>query len=182
MPHFFGDLFIVPEIKDALPIPEQCDVCCSANIVHTTNDVIYGKQYGEWPMCYFCKDCRAAVGCHSGTDLPLGRMADRSTRTLRSRAHNEFDKIWRDGLMSRSRAYQWLAIELKIDESQCHISWLSKDQLKDVITLSANFHVNYSRIMERRKEKRNAKQAKQSDRRGERKPSDASYIRKRKSH
>lgn len=170
----------MPEIKDALPVPEQCDVCCSINIVYTNNDVVYGKTYGEWPKCYYCNDCRSMVGCHPGTNLPLGRMADRATRSLRRRAHDEFDRIWKDGLLPRTKAYQWLARELQIHESECHLSQLSKDQLKDVMTLSSNFYVNNWRVMERRKEKKNARYAKQLERRSERRPSDASFIRKRK--
>ena len=167
------------EVKDALPIPEQCDTCCSSNIVYTDNAIIYGRNYGNWPKCYFCRDCRASVGCHNGTDIPLGRMADRATRTLRNKAHDEFDKIWRDGYMTRSAAYQWLARQLEIDESQCHISWLTKDQLKDVITLSANFLVDNLKVLLRRKKKRDAKQSKRNERNSGREPSDASFIRKR---
>lgn len=167
------------QLDNALPIPNQCDLCCSVNIVYTDNAIIYGRNYGNWPKCYFCNDCRASVGCHPGTDIPLGRMADRATRTLRNRAHDEFDKLWCDGYMTRSGAYQWLARQLEIDESQCHISWLTKDQLKDVATLSANFLINNRKVLERRKNKRNAKQAKRNERSSEREPSDASYIRRR---
>jgi hypothetical protein len=145
-------------IKDALPTPTHCDNCCSINIELTTNDRIYGRIYGEWPKIYFCVDCKAAVGCHPGTEIPLGKMADRATRQLRTKAHDEFDKLWRSGLMSRAKAYNWLAASLEIDPSQCHISWLSKDQLKDVATLSADYlNRNYNALL-RRKEKQNAKQ------------------------
>ncbi len=145
-------------IKDALPIPELCDQCCSGNIELTTNDRIYGRIYGDWPKIYFCNDCRAAVGCHPGTVIPLGRMADRATRQLRTKAHEEFDKLWRGGLMSRSKAYNWLAGELGIDPAHCHISWLSKDQLRDVATLSANYFAANEKALLRRKEKNDDKE------------------------
>jgi hypothetical protein len=168
-------------IKDALPTPTHCDNCCSINIELTTNDRIYGRIYGEWPKIYFCVDCKAAVGCHPGTEIPLGKMADRATRQLRTKAHDEFDKLWRSGLMSRAKAYNWLAASLEIDPSQCHISWLSKDQLKDVATLSADYlNRNYNALL-RRKEKQDAKQRRrfqQDEQDEQRRTSD--HIRRRK--
>ena len=151
-------------IKDALPTPTHCDNCCSVNIELTTNDKIYGRIYGDWPKIYYCNDCRAAVGCHPGTVIPLGRMADRATRQLRTKAHDEFDKLWRSGLMSRAKAYNWLAASLEIDPSQCHISWLSKDQLKDVATLSADYFSNNYAALVRRKAKKDEKSRKQFER------------------
>jgi hypothetical protein len=168
-------------IKDALPTPTHCDNCCSVNIELTMNDKIYGRIYGDWPKIYYCNDCRAAVGCHPGTVIPLGRMADRATRQLRTKAHDEFDKLWRSGLMSRAKAYNWLAASLEIDPSQCHISWLSKDQLKDVATLSADYlNRNYNALL-RRKEKQDAKQRRrfqQDEQDEQRRTSD--HIRRRK--
>lgn len=152
------------KIKDALPIPEQCDNCCSLNIQFTTNDRIYGRAYGDWPKIYYCNDCRATVGCHYGTEIPLGRMADRATRQLRTRAHSEFDRLWQSGLMSRSKAYNWLASQLGIAASDCHISWLSKDQLKDVATLSADYLAKNYAALVRRKVKNDAKQEKRNQR------------------
>lgn len=166
------------EIKDALPIPEHCDNCCSINVEYADNSVIYGKNYGDWPKCYFCRDCRAAVGCHPQTNIPLGRMADKETRTLRSKAHYEFDRLWKDRLMTRSKAYNWLSIQLGIDESQCHISWLSKDQLKDVATLSAqHFQNNYEALI-KRKAKNDAKQRQQRNNRNA--TDDSAHIKRRK--
>ena len=152
------------KIKDALPTPEQCDTCCSVNIELTTNDKIYGRTYGNWPHIYYCNDCRAAVGCHPGTFIPLGRMADRTTRQLRTKAHNEFDRLWQTGLMSRAKAYNWLANQLGIDPSDCHISWLSKDLLIDVATLSADYLANNYEALMRRKVKNDAKQQRREER------------------
>ena len=168
------------KIKDALPKPTHCDNCCSVNIELTTNDKIYGRIYGEWPKIYFCNDCCAAVGCHPKTEVPLGRMADRQTRHLRSRAHDEFDKLWKSGLMSRSKAYNWLALALEIDPAQCHISWLSKDQLKDVATLSADYLKTHEKALIRRKEKQDAKQRKQYEREQNEQRRTAEEVKRRK--
>lgn len=168
------------KIEDALPIPKQCDNCCSVNIELTSNQIIYGKEYGEWPYIYFCSDCRAAVGCHKNTEIPLGRMADRQTRKLRTKAHNEFDKLWQGGLMTRKKAYNWLASELGIESSECHISWFSKDQLKDTITLSSDYiKTNYDALM-RRKVKQDAKQERRNERAIAAERRNAEQIRRRK--
>ena len=152
------------QIKDALPVPTHCNICCSVEITFTTNDTVYGKTYGKWPYIYRCEGCKAYVGCHEGTKIPLGVLADRSTRNLRVKAHEELDKLWRSGLMSRAKAYNWLAGELGIDTSQCHISWLTKDQLKDVATLSSDhYNRNYETLL-KRKVKQDAKQSKRNER------------------
>src|SRR5689334_13332484 len=116
--------------KDALPEPKQCDHCCSLNIEFTPNDVLYGSLQGEWPYIWRCLDCGAAIGCHEGTRFPFGRMADKKTRALRRSAHEVFDVLWRSELMTRTKAYRWLSVELGIEFSQCHISWLTVEQLK----------------------------------------------------
>src|SRR5262245_33405455 len=89
-----------------MPVPELCHVCCSPDIEFTTNDVIYGSLRGAWPKIWYCNGCRASVGCHKGTNVPLGRMANKKTRTLRIRAHEAFDVIWQPpfGCMSRADA------------------------------------------------------------------------------
>lgn len=147
----------VDQIEHALPPPVYCDVCCSINVILTNNDALYGRIYGTWPKIYFCQDCRAAVGCHPETEMPLGRMADKETRQLRSTAHKAFDQLWRSGLMTRTKAYQWLSFELKIDFESCHISWLSKEQLKTSISTSNKYYNECAHLAERRKNKRNAK-------------------------
>jgi hypothetical protein len=144
------------DIQDALKPPTSCDNCRSFRVALVTNDKIYGRQYGKWPYVYHCEDCNSTVGCHPNTFIPLGLMADRQTRLLRKEAHVAFDPLWRSGLMSRSRAYQWLAEELNIEFKDCHISWLNKRQLRKTIEkATAHFAAN-EHVAERRKEKRNA--------------------------
>lgn len=141
-----------------------CDNCCSTSVVLTTTLAIYGRKLGTWPVIYYCEDCKAIVGCHAGTHKPLGKMADRETRKLRIKAHSAFDKLWKSQLMSRSKAYDWLSLQLGINAEDCHISNMSKDQLKDVQTLSADYLANNEKVLARRKEKHDAKQQKRIER------------------
>ena len=68
-----------------------------------------------------CAPCGAYVGCHPGTLKPLGRLANAELRSWKVRAHAAFDPHWRDRGMTRQQAYQWLAAELGLTQSECHI-------------------------------------------------------------
>lgn len=56
--------------------------------------------------------------------------------------------------MTRAKAYTWLAHELSIQPKDCHISWLSNEQLRDVATLSATYLQKNEKALIRRKEKK----------------------------
>ena len=82
-----------------------------------------------------CKPCNSYVGCHPGTDKPLGPLAKSSTRRARVKAHAAFDPIWKrqvaeQGLSKRKArggAYAWLSAQLggvqsnigEMDEDMC---------------------------------------------------------------
>ena len=144
--------------------PICCDTCASPNIKFVKNDAVYGKIYGKWPFMYHCTDCGASVGCHPNTNIPLGRMGDGETRRLRHKCHHYFDQLWRDGFMSRTYAYKWLAHTLSIAEDDCHISWLSKEQLEAAITAVQDYLTQNERIAERRIERRAKRRHKQHER------------------
>lgn len=150
--------------KFELEPPSHCDACCSPNVSLTTNDRIYGRVHGNWPYVYFCDDCKAAVGCHPDTHIPLGRMADKTTRHIRAKVHESFDPIWRSGLMSRSDAYRWLAAALNIEYDLCHISWLSREQLIEAREKSTVYFAEREHIVERRKEKKRDRSIKRNNR------------------
>jgi len=145
-------------VKHKLQAPIICDVCCSPDVNFVTNDKVYGRIYGEWPYCYFCSDCRAAVGCHPNTEIPLGKMAGKETRQLRKKAHEAFDKLWQTRLMSRDRAYFWLSRILQIEPENCHISWLTDAELKLTIDNSNSYYEENLKALIRRKEKEEVKQ------------------------
>jgi len=149
-------------IENALPKPELCDACCSTNISLELNQK--RLRSGQVRYIYVCHDCRATVGCHPNTEIPLGRMCDGITAKLRMLAHVEFDKLWRSGLMPRKKAYAWLSRMLGVEFEQCHLSQLSKDQLKDVITLSADYMAANYAVLVRRKEKSDVRKRKHFER------------------
>lgn len=81
---------------------------------------------------YSCEPCGAYVGTHKGTDRPLGRLANAELRKAKMRAHSAFDPIWRDGEKSRKDAYKWLANQLGIEGSECHIGMFDVDMCNRV--------------------------------------------------
>jgi hypothetical protein len=68
-----------------------------------------------------CTPCGAWVGCHPGTAEPLGRLANAELRKWKQQVHGLFDPIWKQGTMTRSQAYQWLATGLGITGAECHV-------------------------------------------------------------
>lgn len=122
------------------PKANECPHCAdSGNVVLTRNDAKYGREYGDWSWCYFCTECKAYVGCHEFTHIPLGTLATQPTLDARKAAHAAFDPIWKERDISRRQAYSWLAIELGIDREDCHISWFDKETCEQVVKLARNY-------------------------------------------
>ena len=89
-----------------------------------TGDAIYPHRPDLHAKHFWlCSPCGAWVGTHSGSrkHAPLGRLANADLRRAKQEAHAAFDPIWRGREMHRTRAYQWLADQLGIPVSKCHI-------------------------------------------------------------
>lgn len=115
-----------------------CPFCADGgSVVFTRNSIKYsGREYGDWPWCYFCLVCSAYVGCHPGTVIPLGTLADQPTLNARKEAHKAFDPLWKDGPFTRKEAYKYLAEQLGIQREDCHISWFNIDMCKKVVDVA----------------------------------------------
>lgn len=130
------------KLIDFLSAPSVCDCCGSGNI--EIKSVINNSNIWK------CRECEASVTCHAGTEIPMGKMADSETRMLRVKAHASFDQLWKSGLLSRQMAYKWLAAELKIRLVNCHISWLTKDQIEIAIARSTIFYEERKQFAKKR--------------------------------
>lgn len=95
----------------------QCPYC-GGKTEYVDSCCIYGRSYG---MVYLCRPCDAYCGVHAGTDVALGRLANKELRELKKQAHTFFDPIWKHGRMGRNQAYKWLAGILSIPKNECHI-------------------------------------------------------------
>lgn len=118
----------VKRCVDVLPIPKRCHICGGEHITLERNSVVYnGKKYGDWPYIYLCNGCRAYVGLHPETDLPLGTLADEDTRQARKLCKEPFEKLWRSGKLGRNEAYKKLADFLGIPKNECHFAWFTTE-------------------------------------------------------
>ena len=118
---------------------EKPTICryCGSPVVYTSNAEIYGKEYGTG-KCYLCRNCRAFVGVHPGTDTPLGTLANEELRKWRKEAHFWFDRIWKKPtrITTRYNAYGYLARKMGLPREETHIGMFEKEQCKKVIEFS----------------------------------------------
>ncbi|EDR6629479.1 hypothetical protein XS22_001878 [Salmonella enterica subsp. enterica] len=116
-------------VSNPLPVPTEC-IFCSGAVRIGTHEEVYGRDYSEWPYVYICESCRAYVGLHPFTSIPLGTLADQKTREARKTCKLPFEQIWKSGQMTRSQAYQWLAEKMGIPVTECHFGWFDVEQCK----------------------------------------------------
>lgn len=106
---------------------------CTAPARRVTGKTVYRRKPElADKIIWLCAPCDAWVGCHPGSDRPLGRLANAELRRAKMAAHAAFDPIWRrhmarDGVakkVARNRAYAWLAHAIGIDRERCHIGMM----------------------------------------------------------
>ena len=109
---------------------------CNKEAELVTGDIIYPHRQDLYEKSfYLCEPCNAYVGCHNGTDEPLGRLANAELRQAKMWAHKFFDAIWKSGKMKRKQAYEWLADKLEIEIEDCHIGMFDIDMCKKVVEI-----------------------------------------------
>lgn len=106
-----------------------CDYCGKpAELVDSRE--VYGRSYGH--NVYLCRSCNAYVGCHRGTNTPMGRLANPELRRWKIMAHNSFDPLWKHGRFRgfRNVAYDWLAAQIGLPIEKTHIGMFDVEQCK----------------------------------------------------
>lgn len=123
-------------------IPTICRYC-GGKIALTDARVVYGDAVQrlclEGEKIYLCQNCNARVGCHRGTERPLGNVANEVLRLKRMETHSVFDAFWKRHGMSRSGAYQWLAKKMELPEKRTHIGSFEMDACEQVIALCREY-------------------------------------------
>ena len=109
------------------PVPAETIYRDSADRLQMTGETVYQ-----------CQNCNARVGCHKGTDRPLGDVANEVLRLKRIETHQAFDALWKQKGLSRTAAYKWLAKKLRISEEKAHIGGFEMEQCQQVISLCKN--------------------------------------------
>lgn len=117
---------------------QQNPICpyCNKLSELVKGDVVYPHRSDlKWKSFYICNSCDAYVGCHPHSTRPLGRLANRKLRLLKSMAHLAFDPYWKEGKMSRSKAYENLARDMEIPFNTCHIGMFNEEQCERVLQI-----------------------------------------------
>jgi hypothetical protein len=109
-----------------------------------SGDQIYSSRGDLWAKKFWhCESCKAWVGCHDGTDVPLGRLANAALRHAKMEAHAVFDPLWRAKIAktgmpkgrARAKAYAWLSRQLGTPPEKTHIGMFDEAtcrRVKDV--------------------------------------------------
>lgn len=114
-----------------------CDYCGKpAELVGSK--AIYGLDYGH--KVWLCRHCMAYVGCHKGTDKPLGRLANAELRYWKRQTHAAFDPLWKYGRFKgyRNAAYGWLAQKMGLPIEKTHIGMFDVGECKRAILICRN--------------------------------------------
>lgn len=125
-----------------------CPYCGKPSVLlRSSAEVYHGRDYGP---IWVCRPCGAWVGTHKNSRFkPLGRMANAELRKWKMKAHGAFDPLWmekqrREGCSktkARKAAYAWMANEMGIRPSRCHIGMMDVDQCKLVVEICGRYKV-----------------------------------------
>ena len=102
-----------------------CPYCAGKAVFLPSSATLYRGR--DWGPVWACLPCEAWVGCHPGTAMPLGRLADRELRQAKSDVHREFDPIWKRGYAPRREAYAQMAVMLGVPVWECHVGMFDLD-------------------------------------------------------
>lgn len=117
-----------------------CPYCGSKVELIDTAHIYGGRSYGPAWACSRYPECDAYVGCHKGTEKPLGRLANRELREAKKAAHAAFDPLWKGrDKGARSRGYRWIAQQLGIPAPECHIGMMDVERARKVVEACSPF-------------------------------------------
>lgn len=114
----------------------DCPYCGNAPQLITGKELYQHRPDLADKKFWKCFTCGAYVGCHPGSERPLGTLANAADRQWRSMAHQEFDQIWKSGEMLRSQAYRWLAEQVGV--TVVHIGKSNQEMCKRIVSICIN--------------------------------------------
>ncbi len=122
--------------------PQRCPFCRSS-VSLIDSATIYGCSYGFIYLCDAYPSCDAKVGCHPGTIIALGTLANKELRRWRSLAHRKFDPLWQFGVFSsRQAAYKWLSKAMRLPLEKTHVAMFNIRQCQRAIASIEAFKVS----------------------------------------
>ena len=110
---------------------------CGAKVELQKGSTVYPRREDLADVnVWVCPECHARCGCHKGTELPMGTLANAELRELRMHTHTHLDRLWKEHYMSRNATYTWLAFELDVPFKFCHIAMFDLDKYRKIIGLA----------------------------------------------
>lgn len=91
---------------------------------------------------WLCPSCGASVGCHSGTNIPLGVPASGETSVLRVRIHEEIDRLVQSGL-SRGGIYRELSRKMALPPEKTHAGMFDRGQCEEALGILKSMKGGY---------------------------------------
>ena len=112
---------------------------CGAPAVRRYGRDLFGDAAADPSALYYAcarhPMCDAYVSAHKKSSLPMGSLADPSLRRKRIQAHAAFDRLWKEGPLTKKQAYRWLQGALGLPEDQAHIACFSHYQCDRLIAM-----------------------------------------------
>ena len=122
-------------LKTLRPEQNGCPYC-GGEVHRVKGKVIYPHRKDLMHLDFIlCTPCNAYVGCHVKTGEPLGRLANKELRAAKMKAHAEFDPIWQNEDISRSKAYEWLSGKMGLHKNYTHIGMFDVEQCEQVVKI-----------------------------------------------
>lgn len=105
----------------------KCPYCGSIAVLRD-GSYVHGddNRVGKLYVCARYPTCNSYVGAYERTHMPMGTLANGELRHKRIEAHRIFDRLWRQGVMTRSGAYQWIQCKFGLNNKQAHIGNFSE--------------------------------------------------------
>lgn len=118
----------------------RCPYCGSPVVLRSADGIYKDNSRGE--MLYVCShypECDVYVRADPKTKEPMGTLANPQLRALRTATHRQFDKLFKQGYMTRKEAYMWLSHVIDAPQKETHIGKLSEYYCNVVMRESAKF-------------------------------------------
>lgn len=131
----------------------KCPYCGSRALLRPAS-VVYGERAVDpsapYYVCARYPACDSYVAAHKDNRLPMGTLANADLRRKRIQAHTAFDRLWKEGRMSKRQAYLWLQAKLDLPEQ----APTSAGSPHFAVSRSSSFAATFSRQPVRRHSRR----------------------------
>ena len=118
----------------------RCGECNAPMVLRSSKKgkTLFERNHDLFYGCSRFPLCTGTHGCHAD-GKPLGIPGNQETKLARNRAHAAFDRLWKEGGLSRSAAYVWLAGQLGISKKDCHIGEFDQEQCDRVVAVCSEY-------------------------------------------